>query len=208
MAAFAVAGPGRIALSSTTNSWRKRCAAHESAIHGERCRNPLRTREQNAETGSEESDARATRAWSCRIGADLPPDAKAEKKTDRRRELQSDGGAERCLRASLDWLAAAQDLSASADGASARHYSLVSGWGKSYPETTGYIAPTWLTARARAYRSRCRGALATHAGLARVDSARRWRFSGRHDRRDPARVRDIQYGTDPDRPGSRLQAFW
>lgn len=83
---------------------------------------------------------------------DLPPGAKAEKKLDRTRELQFDGGAERCLRASLDWLATAQDLSASADGGVARHYSLVSGWGKSYPETTGYIVPTWLTARARAHR--------------------------------------------------------
>ena len=31
----------------------------------------------------------------------------------------------------------------------ARHYSLVTGWGPSYPETTGYIAPTMLAAADR-----------------------------------------------------------
>jgi hypothetical protein len=84
---------------------------------------------------------------------DLPPLAKAEKKMDRRRELQFDGGAERCLRAALDWLATAQDLSAGVDGGVARHYSLISGWAASYPETTGYIVPTLLCARARAHRA-------------------------------------------------------
>ena len=52
-------------------------------------------------------------------------------------------------RAALDWLGAAQDRSASADGGAARHYSLVQGWGPSYPETTGYIVPTLLAAGER-----------------------------------------------------------
>ena len=30
----------------------------------------------------------------------------------------------------------------SADGGVARHYCLITGWGASYPETTGYIVPT------------------------------------------------------------------
>jgi hypothetical protein len=42
-------------------------------------------------------------------------------------------------------LARAQDASTSADGGVARHYSLISGWAPSYPETTGYIVPTLLT---------------------------------------------------------------
>jgi hypothetical protein len=46
--------------------------------------------------------------------------------------------------AAVGWLARAQDRSATADGGVARHYSLISGWGPSYPETTGYIIPTFL----------------------------------------------------------------
>ena len=38
----------------------------------------------------------------------------------------------------------AQDRSRSQDGGVARHFSLVSGWAPSYPETTGYIIPTIL----------------------------------------------------------------
>ncbi|MBU4035140.1 MAG: hypothetical protein KKA35_01805, partial [Proteobacteria bacterium] len=36
----------------------------------------------------------------------------------------------------------AQDFSKTKDGGVARHYSLINGWGPSYPETTGYIIPT------------------------------------------------------------------
>ena len=46
--------------------------------------------------------------------------------------------------AAMEWLGRAQDYSASADGGVARHYSLLTGWGPSYPETTGYIVPTFL----------------------------------------------------------------
>jgi hypothetical protein len=48
------------------------------------------------------------------------------------------------IREALAWLGRAQDNSRSADGGVARHYCLVTGWGESYPETTGYIVPTLI----------------------------------------------------------------
>lgn len=44
----------------------------------------------------------------------------------------------------MAWLGRAQDSSSTNDGGVARHYSLIDGWGPSYPETTGYIIPTML----------------------------------------------------------------
>jgi len=44
----------------------------------------------------------------------------------------------------LAWIGRAQDNSVSADGGVARHYCLITGWGASYPETTGYIIPTMI----------------------------------------------------------------
>ena len=49
---------------------------------------------------------------------------------------------ERNLHSAYQWLCAAQD--ASPDGGVAGCYNLVKGWGASYPETTGYIIPTFL----------------------------------------------------------------
>ena len=46
------------------------------------------------------------------------------------------------LRAASDWLARAQ--AASDDGGVAGRYFLGSGWSPSYPETTGYLVPTFL----------------------------------------------------------------
>ncbi len=46
------------------------------------------------------------------------------------------------LAAAIDWIYAAQD--ANPDGGVARMFHLRSGWGASYPETTGYIVPTLL----------------------------------------------------------------
>jgi predicted negative regulator of RcsB-dependent stress response len=46
------------------------------------------------------------------------------------------------LDASYRWLCAAQD--ANLDGGVAGCYNLLRGWGASYPETTGYIIPTFL----------------------------------------------------------------
>lgn len=61
-----------------------------------------------------------------------------------RRPLPADPGVRPVLDANLEWLALAQDRSASADGGVARDYSLIRGWRPSYPETTGYIVPTLL----------------------------------------------------------------
>lgn len=55
-----------------------------------------------------------------------------------------DPGPEAAIRAALEWLGRAQDRSRSGDGGVARHYSLLTGWAVSYPETTGYIVPTIL----------------------------------------------------------------
>ena len=63
-------------------------------------------------------------------------------------------------RASAEWLCAAQDNSRTHDGGVARDYDLRSGWGPSYPETTGYIIPTFLRLAEflgeQAYRERAR----------------------------------------------------
>lgn len=55
-----------------------------------------------------------------------------------------DPGAEPVLPALMAWLSVAQDRSASADGGVARSYDLLRGWETSYPETTGYIVPTFI----------------------------------------------------------------
>jgi hypothetical protein len=55
-----------------------------------------------------------------------------------------DPGSERVLPALIAWMCRAQDQSKSADGGVARDYSLLRGWASSYPETTGYIIPTFL----------------------------------------------------------------
>src|SRR5262245_38916208 len=46
------------------------------------------------------------------------------------------------LRAAADWLTRAQD--ATDDGGVSGRFLLKSGWTSSYPETTGYIIPTFL----------------------------------------------------------------
>ena len=74
----------------------------------------------------------------------LPAAARAEHAADRRPPTGTDPGPQAAALACLDWLREAQDRSATADGGVARHYSLVSGWSASYPETTGYIVPTVL----------------------------------------------------------------
>lgn len=55
-----------------------------------------------------------------------------------------DAGAQAAIDAGLAWLADGQDHSATRDGGVPRHYSLISQWANSYPETTGYSIPTWL----------------------------------------------------------------
>jgi len=73
----------------------------------------------------------------------LPAEAKRAIRRDRVPVAsRPDPGIDAVLEAGLRWLGVAQDRSASQDGGVARHYSVVSGWGASYPETTGYIVPT------------------------------------------------------------------
>lgn len=72
----------------------------------------------------------------------LPSAAKNEHHRDRNYDFSQDPGIERCVAESIAWLCRAQENSATKDGGVARGYSLISGWGASYPETTGYIVPT------------------------------------------------------------------
>jgi hypothetical protein len=80
----------------------------------------------------------AKRRW------DLPAPAKEEARKDRQGLPESDPGIDLAVREALNWIGRAQDCSVTHDGGIARHFSLVSGWGPSYPETTGYIIPTVL----------------------------------------------------------------
>lgn len=75
----------------------------------------------------------------------LPPAAVAERERDHAGLPHATApDAQACVQAATDWLCRAQDQSASADGGVARDYSLVKGWATSYPETTGYIIPTFI----------------------------------------------------------------
>jgi len=55
-----------------------------------------------------------------------------------------DAGTDHVLRGFIDWLCRAQDCSTSADGGVAHNFSMAKGWSSSYPETTGYIVPTFI----------------------------------------------------------------
>lgn len=83
--------------------------------------------------------ARGARAY-----ISLPAAARAERRRDLREGRGPDPGTGAATAAALAWLGRAQDMSASHDGGVARHFSLVTGWAASYPETTGYIVPTVL----------------------------------------------------------------
>ncbi len=83
------------------------------------------------------------RYWNWQKARALPQAAREENANDQQ-ALPPDPGIADAVAASLRWLCRAQDCSTSADGGVARHYSLVSGWSESYPETTGYIIPTML----------------------------------------------------------------
>ncbi|MGI9491694.1 MAG: hypothetical protein ACR2QF_04755 [Geminicoccaceae bacterium] len=75
---------------------------------------------------------------------ELPQAARLQVRMDERGALGNDPGSEPVIESCLAWMARAQDCSATADGGVARHFSLIDGWGPSYPETTGYIVPTLL----------------------------------------------------------------
>jgi squalene-hopene cyclase-like protein len=67
-----------------------------------------------------------------------------EKRRDIKQGLDVDPGNDAVIQHGLAWIGLAQDKSRSRDDGVARHYSLQTGWGASYPETTGYIIPTLL----------------------------------------------------------------
>lgn len=74
----------------------------------------------------------------------LPRAARNEAIRDNLIGLSKDLGLEVAIREAVSWICRAQDNSASKDGGVAHHYSLLTGWSSSYPETTGYIVPTML----------------------------------------------------------------
>jgi Squalene-hopene cyclase C-terminal domain len=81
-----------------------------------------------------------------------PSPAAAVAAADRLGPGGDDPGPDRIIAACVGWLEQAQDSSATADGGVARHYSPISGWAPSYPETTGYIVPTLLACAAESGR--------------------------------------------------------
>jgi hypothetical protein len=86
----------------------------------------------------------------------LPAAARTERRRDRRGIPPDDPGIGAAVDAAIAWLCRAQDHSATRDGGVARHFSLLTGWGASYPETTGYIVPTMLACAKRGNRAELR----------------------------------------------------
>jgi hypothetical protein len=74
----------------------------------------------------------------------LPSAAKAERDKDSSGIPLEDHDIGNAIETAIGWICRAQDKSESQDGGVARHYSLITGWCASYPETTGYIIPTIL----------------------------------------------------------------
>lgn len=74
----------------------------------------------------------------------LSPEVRAAYSRDKNRQLGADPGIEVCVAKAADWLCVAQRMSPDADGGVARHFSIMTGWGSSYPETTGYTVPTLI----------------------------------------------------------------
>src|SRR6202158_5090542 len=74
----------------------------------------------------------------------LPLAALDEKRQDHRGLPEQTIDLQSAIDAAIIWLGQAQDHSLLRDGGVARHYSLLTGWSASYPETTGYIVPTMI----------------------------------------------------------------
>jgi hypothetical protein len=75
----------------------------------------------------------------------FPPEAaRVAAREDLTAGLGDDPGVDCAVTEAVRWLCRAQDYSTTHDGGVARHFSLITGWGSSYPETTGYIVPTLL----------------------------------------------------------------
>ncbi len=86
------------------------------------------------------------------IGALVEMNVPAAARAQRDRDLRGPGadpGPDLAVREALAWIGRAQDASRSKDGGVARHFSLLDGWGPSYPETTGYLVPTMFAASDR-----------------------------------------------------------
>ena len=112
----------------------------------------------------------------------LPPAARVERRKDRSGPSGSDPGIGRAIAEAVGWLGRAEDNSRLRDGGVAHHFSLIDGWGSSYPETTGYIVPTLLAMRGPG--GRCRRGSAgesAHAGLAGRDPIPGGRVPRGHD---------------------------
>ena len=99
----------------------------------------------------------------------LPRQARRAIARDRRGLPPNDPGLSRAVAEAAAWLCRAQDNSVYRDGGVARHYSLITGWGASYPETTGYIVPTMIRLadhlQEPGYRDRARRMLDWLAGI-------------------------------------------
>jgi hypothetical protein len=77
--------------------------------------------------------------------AHLPPAAREELLREATRINQPDPGLDKSTTEAINWLCRAQDNSSTNDGGVSKHFSLLSGWGRSYPETTGYIIPSFIS---------------------------------------------------------------
>ena len=71
-------------------------------------------------------------------------EARAELDADRIGLMPPEPDPVMAIRSAAQWICRAQENSVSNDGGIARHYSLNTGWGASYPETTGYLIPTLI----------------------------------------------------------------
>jgi hypothetical protein len=96
------------------------------------------------------------------------------------------------LRAAAQWLAAAQD--SQSDGGVAGRYQLGRGWTSSYPETTGYIVPTFL-ALSRAL-PKLPATRRTGSAIPVVRAIAGRRFSGARNRRQPGNPVGLQHRSD------------
>jgi hypothetical protein len=105
----------------------------------------------------------------------LPEAVRATVDADRSGVPGTDPGSDAVILACMSWMARAQDLSLYRDGGVARHFSPATGWSASYPETTGYIVPTFLDqAERRAnleWRERARRMLDWLVGIQLPDGA-------------------------------------
>lgn len=79
------------------------------------------------------------------IFARLPGAAREELKREKTQIRQPDPGPDAAIAEAYRWLCRAQDNSTTHDGGVSKRFSLLSGWGASYPETTGYLVPTFLS---------------------------------------------------------------